>query len=207
MIWVRQWDNCSPTFCTSSAVIKSGPGAELLFEFFMACFICVMLKKISEELLWFRSKTESISSSISCSNCKSKSFFPIFSIWNFCSFSDIFLSSKMCRPDGLNNVICFPPRTLSYLFQNWVEFLDSFKNFVLDLYYLSFPSEMAVWYFSLTSSIFCKFARDFLNLYLFTGSFISFLAALILLFHQPLALLFDISAIYLTKKNCCRAHY
>ena len=88
--------------------------------------------------------------------------------------------------DGLNNVICYCCE---------FESLDSFKNFVLDLYCLSFASEMAVWYFSLTSSIFRKFAGDCLNLYLLTvtDSFISFLAALMLLFHQPLALLCDIS--------------
>ena len=52
---------------------------------------------------------------------------------------------------------------------------------------------MAVWYFSLTSAIFHTFARDCLNLYLLTDYLISFLAALMLLFHQPLALLFEIS--------------
>ena len=142
----RQWNNCSPLFCTRSTIIQSGPGAELLFEFFMACFMCVMLKKISEELVWFSSKTESISSSISCLNCKSNSFFPIFSMWNFWSFSDIFLSSKMWRPNsvswmGSTMLFVFLPRTLSYLCQNWVESLDLFKNFVLDLYCLSFASE------------------------------------------------------------------
>ena len=68
----------------------------------MACFMCVMFKKISKEIVWFSSKTESISSSISCLNSKSNSFFPIFSMWNFWSFSDIFLSSKMCRPDSVS---------------------------------------------------------------------------------------------------------
>ena len=90
--------------CTSSTVIQSGPGAEFLFEFFMACFMCVMFKKISKEIVWFSSKTESISSSISCLNSKSNSFFPIFSMWNFWSFSDIFLSSKMCRPDSVSQM-------------------------------------------------------------------------------------------------------
>ena len=52
---------------------------------------------------------------------------------------------------------------------------------------------MAVWYFSLTSTVFRNFAGDFLNLYFLTDSFISFLAALVLSFHQPLALLFGIS--------------
>ena len=61
----------------------------------MACFMCVMFKKISKEIVWFSSKTESISSSISCLNSKLNSFFPIFSMRNFWSFSDIFLSSKM----------------------------------------------------------------------------------------------------------------
>ena len=102
MRWVRQCNNCSPPFCTSSTAIPSGPGAELLFQFFMAYFMCVTLKKISEVLVWFSSKTESISSSISCLNCKSNSFFPIFSMWNFWSFSYIFLSSKMCRPDSVS---------------------------------------------------------------------------------------------------------
>ena len=52
---------------------------------------------------------------------------------------------------------------------------------------------MAVWYFFLTSTIFCKFAGDCINLYLLIDYFISFVAALMLLFHQPLGLLFDIS--------------
>ena len=56
-----------------------------------------------------------------------------------------------------------------------------------------FASEMAGWYFSLTSTIFHNFAGDFLSLYFLTDSFISFLAALVLLFHQPLALLFGIT--------------
>ena len=94
------------------------------------------------------------------------------------------MQARFSVVDGLNNVICYCCE---------FESLDSFKNFVLDLYCLSFASEMAVWYFSLTSSIFRKFAGDCLNLYLLTDSFISFLAALMLLFHQPLALLFDIS--------------
>ena len=96
---------------------------------------------------------------------------------------------------GYTMLFVFLPRTLLYLCQNWVESLDSFKNFVLYLCCLSFASEMVVWYFSLTSSIFHKFAGDCLNLYLLTvtDSFISFLAALMLLFHQPLALLCDIS--------------
>ena len=64
---------------------------------------------------------------------------------------------------------------------------------MLDLYCLGFASEMALWYFSLTSIIFRKFAGDCLKLYLLTDPFISFLAALILLIYQPLALLFDLS--------------
>ena len=82
--------------------MQSGPGAEFLFEFFKACFMCAILKKISEELVWFSSKTDSISFLISCLNRKSNSFFPIFSMWNFWSFSNIFLSSKMCRPDSVS---------------------------------------------------------------------------------------------------------
>ena len=143
MRWVRQWNNCSPPFCTSSKVIWSGPGAELLFEFFMACFICVMLKKVSEELVWFSSKTEFISFSISCFNCKSNSILSIFLCGIFWSFSDISLSSKRCRPDSVSQMgstmlFAFLPTTMSYLYQSWVESLDSFKNFVLDLYCLSF---------------------------------------------------------------------
>ena len=134
MRWVRQWNNCSPPFSTSSTVIRSGPEAELLFQFFMTCFVCFMLK-ISEELVWFSSRTESISSSV------------WFLKWNFLSFSDIFWSSKMLQArfsvvDGLNNVICFPAMNfLSYLCQNWVESLDSFKNLILPrkLYFCIFP--------------------------------------------------------------------
>ena len=67
------------------------------------------------------------------------------------------MQARFSVVDGLNNVICYCCE---------FESLDSFKNFVLDLYCLSFASEMAVWYFSLTSSIFRKFAGDCLNLYL-----------------------------------------
>ena len=95
------------------------------------------------------------------------------------------MSSKM--------LLVFLPKTSSDLCQNWIESLDYFKNFVLDLCCLSLASEMAVRYFFLTSTIFRKFAGDCRNLYLLTDSFIPFLAAIILLFHQPLPLLFDIS--------------
>ena len=110
---VSQWSNCSHPFSTSSTIIQSGPGAELLFEFFMACLRSFMLKNTSEELVWFSSRTELISSSISFLNSKSNSFSPIFfyvkcfeSLWYFLIINDV--QARFSVVDGLNNVICFP---------------------------------------------------------------------------------------------------
>ena len=137
--------------------------------------MCFMLKMISEELVWFSFKIETISFSISLLNSKSNSFLPIVSMWNFLSFSNISYHQRCAGQIQCSRWTeqCFLlPITMSYWYQNWVESLDSFNNFVLDSNCLSFASEMAIWYFFLTSTIFRKFAGGFIRLFhLFSGCF------------------------------------